>query len=558
VWGITVCVEDAAVFAHAVASFDPTSSSVLLWTRLGSGHREASWVVAADPELTTVVVSGDAATGPERDFTVTVEAVGLQSSTTYWYRFTADGQGSPVGRTRTLPEGAVERYRIGTVCCAHFAEAPLGVYRALAEREVDLVVHLGDYIYEEAAPDGHRRHDPPHEAVTLGDYRRRLAQVRADPDAQALHLRHPMVVMWDDHDFCDNAWRHGAKKHDPARHGPWSERVAAAAQAHREWLPTRRRVPDEPLITSRSFAIGDVAELLLLDARLIGRDRQAGDDGAKPLDDPTRSLLGDEQRGWLGERLADTSRRWAVVASSVVVNEIEFPWPRLLAGAGRVVPSGYAVLDGRVMHDDQWDGYPAERRWLVDRLRTRAETGARTVLLSGDVHSSWAFSGPVDERTGESVAVELTTPAVSSAAMGRARYPALWRVLDRAANALDHVAWCDVTNRGYTVVALTPESVRCDFWFVHPYADDPAGSAEHAAAFVVTADEWPPQLRTATAEPPVDPERPGIPGGLPPRPADLRRIRRHRNVRIAAKATAIVAAVGIAASWTTRRTAARR
>ena len=284
--GHHLVVGEADVFAHAVASFDPTSSSVLLWTRLRAGdvERPGRW----PPHLSSSGWRRTGSPGPGRSRTSrsTVDVGGLAPATTYWYRFRVDGQTSPIGRTRTLPDGDVERWRLGTVCCAHFAEAPLGVYRALAEREVDLVLHLGDYIYEEAAPHGHRRHEPPHDVVTLDDYRRRLAQLRADPDAQALHMRHPMVVMWDDHDFCDNAWRDGAKEHDPSRHGPWAKRVAAAVQAHHEWLPTRARVPGDPLVTSRSFTIGDVAELILLDARLIGRDRQAGDDGAKPLDDP--------------------------------------------------------------------------------------------------------------------------------------------------------------------------------------------------------------------------------------------------------------------------------
>ena len=165
--GHDVTVGDLDCFTHGVASFDPTACSVLLWTRLGGGQRQASWLVAADPGLTEVVAHGVADTGPEHDGTITVDAVDLRPATTYWYRFDAGGQESPIGRTRTLPDGPFERFRIGTVCCAHFAEAPLGVYRALAEREVDLVVHLGDYSYEEAAPHGHRPHDPPHEAVTL-------------------------------------------------------------------------------------------------------------------------------------------------------------------------------------------------------------------------------------------------------------------------------------------------------------------------------------------------------------------------------------------------------
>ena len=198
-------------------------------------------LVAADPELTDIVASGSAATTADRDHTVVVDVGGLAPATSYWYRFSAGGEDSPVGRTRTLPAGPVDSFRIGTVSCAHYAIAPLGVYRALAEREVDLVLHLGDYLYEDDGHDGPRDHDPPHAAVTQDDYRRRLAQLRADPDLQALHLRHPMIAIWDDHDLADNAWREGAKRHDPGRDGPWAVRVASAAAARQEWIPARLR-----------------------------------------------------------------------------------------------------------------------------------------------------------------------------------------------------------------------------------------------------------------------------------------------------------------------------
>ena len=168
------------------------------------------------------------------------------------------------------------------------------------------------------------------------------------------------------------------------------------------------------------------------------------------------------------------------------------------------------------------------------------------MLLSGDVHSAWAFEGPIDERSGGPVAVELTTPAVASAAMGRAQYPGLWRLLDRAANSLDHVVWADVTHRGYAIVEVTPDEVRADFWFVHPYDHDPAGQADRAAGFMTQARDWPPRLVAASSVPPPEPPRPGLPAGLPRRPNDLPKIRRHRRVRIATKATAAVAATAAA------------
>jgi alkaline phosphatase D len=530
-------------FTHAVASFEPTTTGVLLWTRV-LGSTRVGWQVATDPDLRGVVASGEADVDPDRDHTVVVDVDGLQAATTYWYRFEAAGDRSPIGRTRTLPSDGADRFLLATVSCSRYSEAPFGVYRAVAERDVDLVVHLGDYIYEDGSTRP-RRNDPPEPAITLRDYRRRLAQVRADPDTTALHLRHPVVGIWDDHDLADNAWRDGAKHHDPDVDGPWSDRAEAAARARQEWLPARLRAADQPLVTWRSMIVGDLAELLLLDTRLVGRDRQAGDEGSPDLDDPARSLLGDEQRSWLHERLADTERPWAVVASGVVVNAIELAWPRPLRWVNSLLPNGYAVLDGRLLHDDQWDGYPAERARLVDALRRRGAAGGRAVLLSGDVHSSWAFTGPCDEASGTAVAVEVTTPAVSSAAMGRAHYPGLWRVLDREANRLPHVGWADVTERGYATLDLTRDAAVAEWWFVHPYASDPSARTVPAAAFRSERSAWPPTFERVEPREvgAADPHRPGLPEALPPRPDDLGRLRLRRWVRLTAESTALALAL---------------
>lgn len=531
-------------FLHGVASFEPTDDAVLLWTRLTGLGSSVEWRIATDPELTDTVRSGSATTGPERDHTVTIDVDGLEPARTYWYRFSSGSVLSPIGRTRTLPGPGVERFLIGTASCAHFSIAPLGVYRALAEREVDLVLHLGDYIYEDDGSHGPRGHDPSHVTTSLDDYRRRIAQIRSDPDTQALHMRHPVVTIWDDHDVSDNAWRDGAKKHDPAQHGLWGPRVEAAARARQEWLPSRLRDPDDSLVTWRSIAVGDLAELILLDTRITGRDRQAGDDESPDLDDPDRSLLGARQRTWLRNRLHDVSRPWAIVASGVVVNDLELSWPRPLRWFDALLPNGYAIHDGRLLHDDQWDGYPSERAKMVSALAERGRAGGRSIILSGDVHSSWAFSGPLDEATGDPVAVEMTTPAVSSAAMGRAHLPGMWRVLDREANKLDHVEWADVTERGYGVLELTPAAATAHWWFVDPYAADPTGRAVLAASFRTDRHDWPPTF-SPTNDTFVEPDRLGLCDPPPLRPADLTLLRLRRMLRRSAEITACGIVAGV-------------
>jgi len=543
----------SAVFGHAVASFEPTGSGVLLWTRL-TGATSVQWLLAADPGLSRVVASGEASTGADADSTVVVEVDGLQPGTSYWYRFETGGERSPVGRTRTLPASPAESVRLGLVCCARYSMAPLGAYRAMAEREVDVVVHLGDYIYEDDGHKGPRSHRPARTATSLDDYRRRLAQIREDPDCQALHLRHPMITVLDDHDVADNCWAGGAKSHDPSVHGPWPDRAAAAARARQEWAPARLRRGDEPRATWRSVAIADLAELVVLDTRLSGRDLQAGDDGAKALHDPGRSLLGDEQREWLAERLADTSRPWTLLVSGVVVNEISLPVPATSL-VNPLLPNGYAALEGKVMHDDQWDGYPAERDRLAGWLADRGRAGGRTVIVSGDIHSSWAFEGPPGPD-GDPVAVEMTVPAVASKPMGRSRVPGAWRLLDGLVRRLEHVPWVDVSERGYGVLHVTPDQVAMEWWFVEAADPDPSAGAELGRAFTTSRDGWPPRLVEADGALP-DPVRTGLAEPLPDRPADLPRLRRrHRARQLVARAGG--SGMAVAAGWLAVRQRRRR
>ncbi len=548
-------------FRWGVASFEPRADAVLLWTRLPPGQTDARWELSSDPEFHELVADGSERTGADADHTVCVDATGLLPATTYWYRFRAGGGVSPVGRTRTLPAGPAGRLRIGYVCCSRYSVAPLGVYRALAEREVDLVVHLGDYIYEDDDKGGPRRHRPPRPAVTLDDYRGRLAQMREDPDCQALHLRHPMTAIWDDHDFADNAWRGGAKHHDDAEDGPWPARVEAAARARREWVPSRLPNPEHPLQTWRSIPIGDLAEVVLLDTRIAGRDRQPGDDDAIPRDDPRRSLLGDDQRAWLAERLADVSRPWAIVHSGVVVSELSLGLPPI-PGINPLLPNGYAVVDGRVLHDDQWDGYPVERDRVARWMRDRASSGGATVVVSGDVHSSWAFDGPPDADAdlgaGDGpppVAVEMTVPSVTSVPMARSHPPGLWRVVDRSARRLPHVRWAELTERGYAILDVTAGRAVAEWWFVDAFAGDPAATAVLGASFGTDRAARPPHW--APASPVPDPLRPGLPDPLPTRPSDLARLRWRRRSRRALEValTAGVVAGPVAAGLLARRRA---
>ncbi len=463
-----------APFTHGVASFDPTADSVLLWTRaVGAGHVRWRIAPAGGGPL---VAEGDVAVDPDADHCVTVTAGGLSPATPYRYWFEAGATRSPTGATRTLPATGDAPFRMAVVCCGDYSRGHFGAYRAAADEDVDLVLHVGDYIYETRGKGTVRQALPDHEVLSLDDYRTRYAQARVDADLLYLHQRHPVVAIWDDHDIADNAWRHGAKHHDPNEHGPWEERLQAAARAHQEWLPGRLTDPGDVLRVYRSFTVGDLAEVVLLDTRIVGRDPQADEESALPWDDPARSLLGDEQRSWAHARVKDTTRPWCLLVSGVVLNRMELP-VETGAKLGDLAPSGYAVVGGQAMCTDEWDGYPAERTALTAAV---AERGPGVVTLSGDVHSAWAFEGPCGED-GAPVAVEFVAPCITATPMARQLPPGWRKLLGRVAERLPEARWFELEHHGYLVVTVDPAGAQADWHTVD--TEDPEARTLLAASW---------------------------------------------------------------------------
>ncbi len=485
-------------FPYGVASFEPTASGVLLWTR-ATAAGPVDWELATDEAFSAVVETGrsDAGfleggqAGADAEASHVVSADGLTPGADHFYRFSQGGRFSPVGRTRTLPDDD-RPIRLGLACCGDYSAGHFAAYRALADADIDAVVHLGDYVYAEVEGDL-RPVDPTHEAITRDEYRCRYAQVRLDPDLQALHQRHPMFTVADDHDLADNAYEDGAKTHDPETEGPWSTRRDGAVAERSEWLPVRTDGPPGRSARAqwRSVRLGELGELVLLDTRLAGRDRHADDEDGPDLDDSNRSILGSAQMAWVGERLADTSGPWSIVVSSVVINPMHLDLPGRL-GMNRPLPPGYLVTDGIAINTDGWDGYPCERDRLAAALRARGRGG---VLLSGDVHSAWAFEGPSD---GDGpVAVEFTCPAVTSKPMGE-MIPVVGGLVEAMMAAEHGVAWVDLFARGHLVVDIDPESVTGTWYFSD--SEDPAAAAQRGSSWTTHLDR-PGQLVQVDADP---------------------------------------------------------
>jgi len=447
------------VFRHGVASADPLPDGVLLWTRCttdGPGPVALDWWVSRTPEQRPdeVVTRGGAEASAEGDFTVHIDVSGLEPATTYWYGFSSGDASSPVGRTRTAPapDGPLVPLRLGLTSCAYWSCGFFNTYANLAARDLDLVVHVGDYLYENDFASSSRRavraHRPAGPMVSLNDYRARYAQYRTDPDLQALHARHPVVAVWDDHEIVGGTWREGATAHVPADHGSWQDRRAAAVQAYFEWMPVRRPEPERVF---RSIGLGPLGDLVLLDTRLVGRDRPAA--GARRpvwrVDDPRRALLGEAQWRWLEAEAAASTARWLLVGNQVMMAPVRL----------------FDVAGGIGVNPSQWDGYPAERNRFYDVLSRTGWTSNVTVL-SGDIHSSWAADLPMGA---EFVSPSVTTDSFSETLLpgvpGASAAARRWILLQNR-----HLRLVELDHHGYVTVDVTPDRVQGDWWHLDTIA----------------------------------------------------------------------------------------
>jgi len=465
------------VFRHSVASGDPLQDRVMLWTRVstdGTKPVELSWRVARDDQLRDVVRRGEAASDPEADQTVHVDVDDLEPATTYYYGFEALGEQSPVARTRTLPGPGADRVRFAVASCASYNAGWFNGYGRIAERrDLDFLLHLGDYIYETPnqlppgapqPPDLGRPFDPLHECVTLDDYRRRYAQYRTDPDVQALHLTHPIIATLDDHEFADGTWREGSSWHRPEQ-GPFADRKAAGFRARWEWQPYRMPDPSDPTRVFRSVPVGDLAEIFLVDTR----SRRDEPIAPPAMDDPARTQLGTEQREWLLRALDDSTAHWRLLGNASVMGQT---WTEQLPESVRPALNALRLLgeEGSGPDPDQWDGYPAERATLLAHLRDHDMKNV--VVLSGDVHVGLVIELHEDPIAGgDAVAVEFVTSSLTSMniddKMGWPRRDERSLALERTAvETLPHWKWCEFDSNGYVLVDLDRERLQAEWWFV--------------------------------------------------------------------------------------------
>jgi len=514
--GAAFAFASATAFTHGVASGEPGSQSVLLWTRfVAPSDQMLTAEVSASADFSRIAGGGNVEAKGARDHIAKITVDGLVPGAWYFYRFIApDGTISPIGRTRTLPDDAVSRFNIALFSCSNL---PFGWFNAYAHansrQDIDLVMHMGDYLYEypagsypakdQALPG--RGIQPTHEILTLADYRLRYAAYRADADLQRLHQLYPIIAMWDDHEIANDAWREGAQNHQPESEGDFATRARIAEQVYREWMPVSDIEATDPRYGQ--YQVGNLATIIKTESRLTGRDEQIdlaaslkGDaDMAAALrnfrdviwQDPSRQMLGITQEKWLAETFKSSKRsgtKWQIWAQQCVMGSLKLP----LQSAQWVAPDApdfvkeraargvAASKAGLPFNFDAWDGYPAARERA---LRSAQTAGADLIVLSGDSHNGWAFDLDAD---GHAAGVEFAGHSVTSP--GLEAYAPRANKADVAAALIKsnpQLKWTDTSNRGYMTVTLTPQSATSNWHYVTSIRERSAklaGTVSHSVA----------------------------------------------------------------------------
>ena len=509
-------------FEHGVASGDPLQDRVILWTRLtpndSSARLQVTWEIALDDQFKQIIKTDKVTTAKAQDFTVKVDATNLKPDQRYFYRFSFGNKFSPVGQTKTLPINPT-KVSFAVCSCANYPAGYFYVYREMAKQDVDLVIHLGDYIYEygqggyateDAVKLGRTlAADNNQEIIKLDDYRKRYALYRKDKDLQTLHHRHPFIVIWDDHELANDTWRDGAENHQ-ANEGSFLDRKLAALQAYFEWMPIRPISANDHLNIYRQFDFGTLVQLTMLDTRILARDKQleytdyitaSGMDFQRfqtDLTNQNRTLMGYTQREWLQQKLAQSKATWNVLGQQVLMGKILIP-AELLVPLSAVL-SGNATqevlnqintmimelvqLKMRVLQGDPtltaiekarlttvapynldaWDGYYVEREILYNTLKA---LNKKVVVLAGDTHNAW--SSELYSQAGDFVGVELATSSVSSPGIEKyLNIPVeqLQQFEMAFTTLIDELDYTNLNQRGYLNVSFTATQVQADWIYV--------------------------------------------------------------------------------------------
>ena len=466
-----------APFFHGVASGDPLSDQVMLWTKVtpSTGNLNSIpvyWQIATDVNFTNIINFGQTTADSISDFTVKLDICGLQPATYYYYAFNALGQNSVTGRTKTAPATGGTEARFAVASCSSYEHGYFNAYESMSKRnDLDAVIHLGDYIYEYASggfsssvlTGAGRTYQPTTEIITLNDYRIRHSHYKLDDQLQRVHQVHPFVTTWDDHETANDSYKDGAENHSPGTEGPWINRKISGTQAYKEYMPIRNPDPNDDVKIWRKLRYGDLLDLIILDSRLWARDEQ----DLGQTNNSNHKLLGNDQFTWLESQLSDSSTQWKVICQQVMMAPLEI--------------LGFAV------NADQWDGYNSERNRLINYIENN--NVANPVVLTGDIHTSWVNNVPGNATTTaavEFVVTSVTSPGldVIETALGQIPQP----ILDFFGGAVTgvitglnpHMQYVNVEDHGYMVLTVNQNKAQGDYvWLDREVIDtsDAAGSS---------------------------------------------------------------------------------
>ncbi|MEY4927377.1 MAG: hypothetical protein RI894_1813 [Bacteroidota bacterium] len=449
-----------APFYHGVASGDPLSNAVIIWTRITTPDSSATvqWRMATDTGMTNIIQQGTAQTDATHDYCVKIDVIGLSPNTTYYYEFDYQQSASIRGRTKTLPVGDIDSLRFAIVSCSAMGYGYFNAYnRITARNDIDAVLHLGDYIYEYANGEfgSVRSVTPTNEILTLADYRMRHADYKLDTDLRRLHQQYPFITVWDDHETANDSWTGGAANHTEGTEGLFIDRRSYSTRAYFEWMPIRLPDPLHPQRIYRKFQFGDLMDLMMLDTRLEGREQQSA--AGQTNTDPNRTLMGIDQFSWTCNKLRQSTARWKVLGNQVMMAPLK--------------------AFGQVLNQDQWDGYPAERQKLWDTIITHNITNF--VVLTGDIHTSWGhdlpLSGYVAATGANSVGVEFVTTSVTSVGLPF-NVPNI--ILQ---NSNPHCKYFETTKKGYLILDVNKQRAQGE-WYYSDRVDAPSTTESFAAA----------------------------------------------------------------------------
>ena len=475
---------DKNPFSLGVASGDPDHEGMVLWTRLApepleldggmplAASVEVKWEIASDQEMKSIIKSDTEVASPELGHTIHIEVEGLKPDRWYWYRFHCGGYTSPVGRTRTmpLPDSMPEKLRFVATSCQHYEQGLYTAYEQMIADDVDLVFHLGDYIYEYAGNTKRIRTHIGPEIENVAQYRQRYSQYRTDPLLQKMHAQCPWILTWDDHEF-DNNCAGDISEQKNVDKVKFLQRRAAAYQVYYEMMPLRKScVPNGPhMQLYRQSAYGRLADFLVLDTRQFRTDQPNGD-GNKPLNDqalnPNNTLLGKDQKAWMYKSLAKSDATWNVLAQQVMM--------------GMVNREHNTEKEARYSMD-QWPGYAAEKMDIMRYLSNRKISNP--VVLTGDIHSNWVNELRIDDFKAETplVATEFVATSLSSGGNGGEAIKSAESYKSKNACVKFYNA-----QRGYILCEVTPKQ-----WVSHYKTVDqvmkPGGKTSTKASFAVNA-----------------------------------------------------------------------